>query len=283
MTDVTSPALRYYGAKFRLAPWVIGHFPPHRTYVEPFGGAAGVLLRKPRCYAEVYNDLDGDIVNFFRVLRDPELRERLIELCQFTPFARADFEIAFDPSEDPVERARRTAIRAAMGFGSAGSTKGSCGFRIDTRRNYGTAQHVWSRYPPTLQAIGQRLAGVLIENRPAISVMQQRDSVDTLNYVDPPYMFATRSRAAAQHRYYRHELTDEDHLTLLRALIQLKGMVVLSGYPSEQYNDELRGWQTVSMQARISSNRGTKLRTEQLWLNPMANARLLEAGLGPIT
>ena len=112
MTDtITRPALRYHGGKFRLAPWVIKHFPPHQCYVEPFGGAASVLLLKPRAYAEVYNDLDADIVNFFAVLRDPAARARLVDACRLTPYARQEFEQAYEPNDCAIERARRTAIR----------------------------------------------------------------------------------------------------------------------------------------------------------------------------
>ena len=159
-------------------------FPDHHRYVEPFGGAAGVLLRKQRAYAEVYNDLDSDITNFFQVLRNPMQREALIEVCQLTPYSRAEWELAHEPTDDPVERARRTAVRAAMGFGSAGATKGSGGFRIDTARACCTAMHNWAAYPSCLGAIGARFEGVLIENRPAIEVMQQHDAPDTLHFID---------------------------------------------------------------------------------------------------
>jgi len=111
MSEVKRPAIRYHGAKFRIAPWVLQHFPPHTCYVEPFGGAAGVLLQKPRAYAEVYNDLDGDVVNFFRVLRDPEQRRELIEACALTPYARDEFDLAWKPTDSPVEQARRLAVR----------------------------------------------------------------------------------------------------------------------------------------------------------------------------
>ena len=106
---VTAPALRYHGAKFRLAPWIMSFFPSHRCYVEPFGGAAGVLLQKPRAYAEVYNDLDDEITNFFRVLR--EQPDALIEQIQLTPYARAEFDLAYESTTCPIERARRTAVR----------------------------------------------------------------------------------------------------------------------------------------------------------------------------
>lgn len=170
-TTVTRPALRYHGAKFRIAPWVLRHFPAHACYVEPFGGAAGVLLQKARSYAEVYNDLDGDIVNFFRVLRDLKQRAALQELLALTPYARAEFDLAWQPTDDAVERARRLCVRAQMGFGSAGATKGVMGFRIDTKRACSTAQHLWMGYPDALSAVGARFTGVLIENRPALEVM----------------------------------------------------------------------------------------------------------------
>ncbi|KAA9181524.1 DNA adenine methylase [Delftia sp. BR1] len=272
--QVESPALRYHGAKFRLAPWVLRHFPEHRCYVEPFGGAAGVLLQKPRAYAEVYNDLDEDIVNFFRVLRAPVLAAQLIQLLHLTPYARAEFDLSYEHCEEPVERARRTAVRACMGFGSAGATKGATGFRVDTARQYGTAQGLWSRYPAQLPAIVERLQGVLIENRPAIEVMQQHDTPDTLHFVDPPYVFGTRSLRNVAQGCYRHEMTDEQHIELLGALRRLRGMVVLSGYPSELYERKLADWQVHTTGARISAGRGTAVKTEVLWLNPACQQRL---------
>jgi hypothetical protein len=118
LLPVTRPAVRWYGGKFRLAPWIIAHCPPHRIYVEPFGGGGSVLLRKPRAYAEVYNDLDDWIVNLFKVLRDRTKSTRLIELLRLTPFARVEFEEADTATSDDVENARRLIVRAFMGFGS---------------------------------------------------------------------------------------------------------------------------------------------------------------------
>ncbi|HXC40831.1 MAG TPA: DNA adenine methylase [Burkholderiales bacterium] len=279
MNAPAHPALRYHGGKFRLAAWIQTFFPAHNCYVEPFGGAAGVLLQKPRAYAEVYNDLDGEIVNFFRVLREPESRARLIEAIELTPYCRDEFEAAWLETEDPVERARRLAIRASMGFGSAGATKGRTGFRTDTRRTYGTAQHVWVKYPAGLATVGERFAGVLVENCDALKVMRQHDGPLTLHYVDPPYVFSTRMRAAA-HRYYRHELSDDQHVQLLDTLATLQGMVVLSGYPSDLYDEALKGWQRHTTKSRIASGRGTALRTEVAWLNPACSAALAAQGQG---
>jgi DNA adenine methylase len=274
---VTRPAIRYHGAKFRLAPWIIKHFPPHYRYVEPFGGAAGVLLQKPRCYAEVYNDLDGNIVNFFRVLRDPEQRAALLEQLVLTPYARDEFDLAWEPTDDPIESARRLCVRAQMGFGSSGATKGTTGFRIDTKRAYSTAQDLWAEYPDQLTAVGVRLSGVLIENKPALEVMTNHDAPNTLHFVDPPYVLSTRTLDSAGRGYYRHEMTDDDHAELLKLLKSLQGMVIITGYETDLYRDTLRDWRVESTSARISAGRGTKLRTEMLWMNEACQYALEES------
>ena len=276
---ISAPVIRYHGGKFRLASWVLDHFPPHKCYVEPFGGAAGVLIQKPRTYAEVYNDLDGDIVNLFRVLQGEHSSSRLIELLTLTPYARAEFELAWLPAEDPVERARRLVIRAQMGFGSAGASKDITGFRIDTARAYGTAQHLWQRYPKHLAIVCQRLAGVLIENRPATEVMLAHDAPDTLHYIDPPYIHDTRVRGAQKGRYYRHELSDREHAELLATLKTLRGMVVVSGYPSDLYKTELDTWTMNTTSSRISAGRGGSTRQECLWINPACMDALHQRGL----
>lgn len=263
----TRPVMRYHGGKFRLAPWIISHFPPHKTYCEPFGGAASVLMQKPRSYSEVYNDLDDDIVNVMCVLRDPALRSQLEEAMAMTPYARAEFEQAFEHTDEPVERARRTLVRAEMGFGSAGATKGNTGFRIDTKRNHGTAMHVWTRIPGELSAFGRRLQGVLIENRSALQVIADHDTPETLFYVDPPYVHDTRQMGS---RCYRHEMDDGQHAQLLHALQNVSGMVVLSGYPHPVYEAALAGWTRVETSARMAAGRGTGIRTEVLWISPNA-------------
>lgn len=276
---ITAPVIRYHGGKFRLATWVLDHFPPHKCYVEPFGGAAGVLIQKPRAYAEVYNDLDGDIVNLFRVLQGEQSSQRLIELLTITPYARAEFEQAWLATEDPVERARRLIIRAQMGFGSAGASKGITGFRIDTARAYGTAQHLWARYPEHLALVCKRLAGVLIENRPALEVLLAHDGPDTLHYIDPPYMHDTRVNGAAKGRYYRHEMSDREHSELLTTIKTLRGFVVVSGYPSELYQSELAGWTMNTTTSRISAGRGGSTRQECIWLNSACMDALHQRGL----
>lgn len=272
MSVITHPVLRYHGGKFRLAPWIMNFFPSHTCYVEPFGGAAGVLLQKKRAYAEVYNDLDRSVVNFFTILRDPAARQQLIDAIELTPYARAEFELAWEDTVDPIEDARRLCIRAQMGFGSAGATKKSTGFRIDTKREYGTAQSLWGQYPAAVAAAGARFKGVLIENRPAIDVIRQHDGPETLHFVDPPYVHSTRTRVGSGG--YRHEMTDADHLALIDTLLAVKGYVVLSGYASDLYESKLSGWVKCFTLSRISAGRGSVNRTEVAWLNPACSAAL---------
>lgn len=281
MSPVTKPVLRYHGAKFRLAPWVVEFFPPHAVYVEPFGGAAGVLLQKAPSYAEVYNDLDDDIVNLFQVLRDPLLGAQLVDHLNLTPYARSEFQLAYKPTDNVLERARRTIVRASMGFGSAGATKGSTGFRIDTRRRYGTAQKLWAAYPDRLASIIGRLSGVMIENRPALEVIAQHDGDDTLFYVDPPYVLDTRQMQGGQRGYYRFEMTDDQHIELLANLNQVRGMVVLSGYPHALYDSHLQDWTCHTTTSRIAAGRGGATRTECVWLN-VACAKALAAHDTPL-
>lgn len=263
----TRPALRWHRGKWRLAPWIIGHLDPdHRIYVEPFGGGASVLLRKPPSYAEVYNDLDGDVVTLFRVLRDPAQAGELLRRLELTPFARAELEAAYAPDEgDPVEVARCLVVRSFQGFGSDGVnrvTAGRTGFRANSNRSGSTPAHDWARYPAALRAVIDRLRGVVIEQRDAVAVMSAHDGPDTVHYVDPPYLASTRSRLDCG--VYAHEMSDADHARLLAFLPTLQGQVVLSGYPSALYDDALTGWVRVERAAHAD---GAQPRTEVLWIN----------------
>lgn len=211
---VRRAVLRYFGGKWAIAPWVLAHLPPHRIYVEPFGGAASVLLRKQRSEIEVYNDLDGEIVSLFRVLQDPVTCAGLVRRLRRTPYARAEFERAFDPTDDPVIRAQRTIVRAYQSFhhGSVFDCKKRS--FADARHRTGTGKGKageWVTYPRGLVAVRQRLQGVVIECRDALAVIKAQDTPQTLFFVDPPYLPATRSDTG-----YRHELTTQRHAELLQ-------------------------------------------------------------------
>ncbi|SFG65393.1 DNA adenine methylase [Methylobacterium gossipiicola] len=271
----TRPLLRWHGGKWLLAPWVLKHFPAHRLYTEVFGGAASVLLRKPRSHAEVYNDLDDDVVNLFRVLRSGDA-PRLIADLRATPFARAEYEQAHEIATDPVEEARRLVVRSFMGFGSDSSNRGvRSGFRGNANRNGTTPSQDWAGFPDALVILVERLRGVVIECRDAFEVLTQQDGPEALHYLDPPYLPATRSqkgrRVGSGYYAYRHELTSEDHARLLDAVHDLSGMVVLSGYPAPAYEAALRSWRRVERPALAD---GARARTEVLWINPRAAARL---------
>lgn len=265
-TELTRPVLRWHGGKWLLAPWIIENLPPHRVYVEPFGGAASVLLRKPRAYAEVYNDLDCDVVNLFRVLRDAESGARLAELVRLTPFARDEQVEAYDPTDDAVEQARKLIVRSFMGFGSNGTHRAT-GFRANSNRSGTTPARDWFNYPEALAAVVDRLRGVTIENRDACEVMAAHDTDEALHYVDPPYLPDTRDAGGD----YAHELTADDHEKLLVFLRGLKGAVVLSGYPHSLYDDALPGWTRIERAALAD---GARARTEVLWINPQGERRL---------
>jgi DNA adenine methylase len=267
MTDTpTRPIVRYHGGKWLMAPWIISHFPEHRYYTEAFGGGGSVLLRKPRCYAEVYNDLNGEVVNLFRVARDhgDELR-RVVEL---TPFSRDEFNLSYEPASDMVEQARRTMVRAGMGFGSSGiSAANKTGFRGSATRSGTHPAMDWGRCAANLASVVDRLQGVVIENRHAIEVITYHDSPETLHYVDPPYLADTRTWLNGKGAY-KHEMSDQDHRELLEVLGTLKGAVVVSGYPSELYDDALRGW--VRAEKKASAD-GRVERTEVLWMRGCRN------------
>lgn len=275
---ITRPILRYHGGKWKLAHWIIEHFPQHQVYVEPFGGAASVLLRKPRSYAEIYNDLDQDVVNLFQVARDRG--EELRRILSLTPFARDEFETSYSAAADPLERARRMVIRSYMGFGSAGASGERTGFRSSSTRTGNSPAVDWRNFPGALPAITDRLQGVVIENRSAKTVMTAHDRPSTLFYVDPPYPHSTRSQKVRHNdtgKSYRYELSDEEHVDLAEFLRGLKGMVIVSGYPCPLYDEIFGKWTRVERHAFAD---GAKKRIECLWLNPAAAHSLPQQHLG---
>ena len=268
LQKASRPVMRYHGGKWRLADWIMQFFPNHETYVEPFGGSASVLMQKQRSPAEVYNDLDDEVVNVFRVLRNAEQARRLKDLCALTPYARNEFEAAYEWSDDPVERAKRTIFRAVSGFGSAGATKGRTGFRSYSRADRSVTPAMdWASYPKVIPAFCERLRGVIIESGDALDVINRHDAPGTLFFVDPPYMHETR---VAGNRAYRYEMEEHDHLDLLDHLTLVEGFVVISGYLTDTYDRVLipAGWRRYSRSSGASGKRGTVMRTECVWINP---------------
>lgn len=268
MPQVKRAMLRYFGSKWRVAPEIIKYFPDHVVYVEPFGGSAAVLLRKEPAWNEVYNDLDEDIVNLFRVLRTPAQAKELIRVVALTPFSRVEYMGAFEACDDPVERARRLLVRSWFSYSSRGIFSNS-GYRsgLKTNKRFRNPQQEWALVEEALGQVVKRLKRVNIECLPAVEVIEKHDHKNTLFYVDPPYVAHTRRK-----NVYTFEFSDEDHRELAQCLHRLKGMVVLSGYASELYDKDLYAdWQRVTYAARGEMN---VARTEVLWINPAAQKAL---------
>jgi len=254
------PIVRYHGSKFRIAHWIISFFPEHKVYVEPFGGGAGVLLKKERSYAEVYNDLDSEIVNLFLTARDHG--EKLRKFLKLTPFSREIYFNAYKPfesSKNNVEKAAKTIVKSIMGFGSD-SIRQKSGFRSDSNRSYTTPAHDWKNYPEALKVITERLSGVIIENLPAIDLIKKFDRPETLFYVDPPYVHSTRQKSKS----YAFEMTDEQHIELAKCLKKCKGKVILSAYESELYNKLYSKWNKITKPCLAD---GARPRLEVIWKN----------------
>jgi DNA adenine methylase len=280
MNAVTRPLLRYHGGKWRLAPWIIAHFPPHRVYVEPFGGAASVLLRKPALAAECYNDLDGAVVNVFRVLRDPASALELKRRLALTPYARAEFDWSYEPAADAVDGAHKMIVRSFMGHGSDSVTR-ACrtGFRAKLTDARAIPAQSWASYAEAIPHFTLRLMSVCIEQRDALEIIDRYDEPGALFYVDPPYPFATRSSLAGRsHKThgYAHELDDAGHAALLTRLAAARGAVAISSYANPLYDQALAGWLRVDRAALAD---GAAPRVESLWLNRRAADGLAQRGL----
>jgi DNA adenine methylase len=261
--DVKRPLLHYHGGKWRIAPWILSFFPAHRTYAELFGGGGSILLRKTRAHEEIYNDIDGDIVNLFRVARDRG--EELKGLIELTPYSREEFVLAYCAADDPVEQARRTIVRAFMGHSACGATgamdndKTSTGFRAMSDRAGVTAARVWAKYADAFDAIIKRLQGVVIENRDYLAVLKQQDAAGALFYADPPYPLSTRDAGTD----YRYEMSDDDHIRLAESLYHTNGAAIVSGYPCALYDDLYKGWTRREKQTVAG---GAAKRMEILWM-----------------
>lgn len=278
------PPFPYYGGKARMAPWIASLLPSHRVYCEPFAGSAAVLFAKPRSPYEVLNDVDGNVVTFFRVLRDQPTQ--LQEACWLTPFARDEYN-ACDLTEaglDDVERARRFFVCATQSFNANGTFQGRSSWAPSLRQGSSKANSTRRRVDD-FDEIAGRLRGVTIENRTALDILATFDTPDTVFYVDPPYLGDTRSSLRYERgkriRDYAHDLTtDEEHRALSAALHTVKGTVLLSGYGSPLYAELYDGWSRVAVDVqRPTANRpgvDASYATEVVWSNrPLATQRAL--------
>lgn len=266
------PVLKYPGAKWKLAPWILSYIPKHKFYLEPYFGSGAVFFNKDKATIETLNDIDGAIVQFFRTCR--EHPEELAYQISMTPWAREEYQdcdfLDDAPPEDDIERARQFAVRCWMTFGAR--TRCKTGWRHTTgcnKFNHGPDNpRLWKRMPEIILQVADRLLDAQISNRPAIEVIRDYNGPETLIYADPPYLRSTRTLNGDQ---YRNEMSEQEHKDMLEALLNHNGMVVLSAYKNDIYEKMLAGWSTAYK--RAVAERGAK-RTEYLYINPICARRL---------
>lgn len=254
--------LRYPGSKWRIAEWIISHFPKHKSYLEPFFGSGAVLFNKSASNIETVNDLNGDVVNLFKVIR--ENPEALAGAVYFTPHSREEYERAWNDSpEKDVEKARIFLVKSLQSHGFRSYKKSGWKNDIAGRERAYAARH-WNELPDIIWEAAERLKQVQIEQMDAIELIKRFNHPEVLIYADPPYLLSTRTG-----KQYDFEMTTEwEHCRLLEALMDHKGYVVLSGYDSELYNEYLKEWS----KAEIQSNAEKGLyRVETIWMNYQDN------------
>lgn len=266
------PPIPYYGGKNTLADQIVAMLPPHRHYVEPFAGSLAVLLAKPPSSVETVNDLDEDIVTFWRVLRDRP--DELLRMCILSPHSRVDYVAAKEPCADELERARRVWTRLVQS--RSGRVRGS-GWRVfvDASARLGSMSDTMRHFASRFYEVSYRLAGVTLECRDALEMIDRFGGADsTVMYVDPPYLASTRNSIG-----YQHEMGDEQrHRELGEALRGCRATILLSGYDSPLYAEVYDGWHRTTISAR--SDNGNWLgdealdprRVEVIWSNrPFVN------------
>jgi DNA adenine methylase len=287
MGTTLTPPLKWHGGKNanngKPAKWIVSLMPRHLHYCEAYGGGLAVLLTRdtddPRLWveenplahrrgvSEVVNDLNGRLMNFWRVLQRPETFERFCRIVQAVPFSEAEWQDAAGrlDHDDPVEAAVAFFVRCRQSL--AGRMNAFSGLtRTRTRGNRNAEANAWWRVIEGLPAVARRLENVLVLNRPALEVIRQEDGPEVLFYLDPPYPHGTRT---ARRVYGEFEMTDADHRELLGVVRQCQGKVMLSGYPNELYDRTLHDWNrpTLDVSNCASSARTKGRETEVLWCN----------------
>lgn len=264
--------LKYPGSKWSYAEWITSHFPKHKVYLEPYFGSGAVFFKKSKSKFETINDIDSQVINFFKACRDYPID--LARAVYYTPFAREEYMSIQEEragqeihlTGECVEDARRFAVRCFQGFGS--KLADLAGWK-NTKQSSGPVNpQVWGKLPDVIIEAAQRLKNAQIENRDAVKLVREYNNPDCLIYADPPYLGNVRKNK----RIYRKEMMmPEEHEELLWALKKHKGMVVLSGYDNDLYNTTLKGWDKASMAGHAD---GAKKRTETIWMNYPNQLRL---------
>ncbi len=261
-------AFGWYGGKFTHLSWLLPHLPDCHHYCEPFAGSAAVLINRPPSPVETYNDIDGDVVNFFKVLR--EQKDKLVEAIGLTPFSREEFFRAVSVNGraaqlPDLERARLFFVRARQartGLAQTASLGRWANCKNTSRAGMSGVVSRWLGSVEDLPEIALRLIRVQIENRPALEVIRLYDAPGTLFYCDPPYVHVTRGDTKA----YGFEMSDAGHRELARVLNHVKGKVAISGYRCDLMDDLYKGWRCFEAQPKHCHSI-KKVRVEALWMN----------------
>ncbi len=252
-----TPILKYPGAKNRLAPWIVSHIPKHDVYLEPYFGSGGVFFAKDPSRIETINDLDCNVVNFFKVIR--EYPDEFIKQLKLTPYAREEYRRAFvvEEEDDIIERARKFAIRCWQGFGC--SNRYQNGFRTSQQSTSPCTTKQWKSFVDVIPEVAERLMHAQIECKTAIQLLDMYNTKDVFIYLDPPYLPEIRKKYQ-----YVHEMTHENHVELLERIVDHPGKILISGYESSLYMDILSDWYCTSISTR--AEKGVQ-RREYLWGN----------------
>lgn len=264
MSEISRPVLRYPGGKWKIAPWIIEHFPAHQVYVEVFGGAASVLMRKAPSRTEVYNDIEGRVVNVFRVLRDPAKAEELRRQLELTPFASEEYASCYLDPENEIDDARMMIYRSFSGVGSDSIFRVN-GFRRGFKNKKLDANNAMNSYIECIPSFVERLRTVIIENMDWSDLINLYDAKETLFFVDPPYLDEVCTSRSVT---YSHPFTDDGHIALLDRLNSIKGNAILCGYWSDMYENRLGDWFTVK---RSNYTGMARYRVETLWIKRSDN------------
>lgn len=263
------PPMPYFGGKIRIAERIVSLFPPHRHYVEPFAGGLSVLLAKPPSKLETVNDLDGDLVTFWRVLRDRP--DELIRVCALTPHSRAEQQLSYEPATEDLERARRIWVRLSQGRSNQMTRTGWRHYVDPSGTSIGVPGYL-DGYVDRMAAAAERLHRVSLECRPALDVIEAYGAAgEVLLYVDPPYLGEVRGGRNAT-TSYTHEMKGASaHANLLEALTCTPAAVAISGYAHPLYDSHLRDWCRTEISAFTGTgNHATQAngkRVEVVWTN----------------
>ena len=248
------PILKYPGAKWRIADWIVDKLPMHETYLEPYFGSGAIFFNKPPAKIETINDIDKDVINLFKVMR--EHTEELVNLVNLTPYARDEYYMSYEKTSNSLEDARRFLVRCWQAYGTKTATR--TGWRNNLSDNSSNNVKQWNSVSERIMKVIHRLKNVQIENADALELIQKYNTKNCLIYADPPYITETRTRYI-----YANEIDLTHHERLLELLLNHSGSVVISGYEHPLYNSYLKNWDKYT---KLTMAEKGKKRMEVIWL-----------------